>query len=101
YKIDRTKNTPQKIILDNMYKLDSVVILTNNQKEDIIQEFGDYDNISVIPHSVPNIPIIKAKKKKSTVSLVARLAPVKRIQHSIIAFQQVVKQFPDARLEIF
>ena len=101
YKVGSPKNPPHKIVLDNMDKLDSVVILTNNQKEDIIQEFGDYDNISVIPHSVPNIPIIKAKKKKSTVSLVARLAPVKRIQHSIIAFQQVVKQFPDARLEIF
>src|SRR5699024_5632776 len=54
YNVASPKNLSDDSDLDKMDTLDSVVILTNNQKQDIIQVFGNYDNISVIPHSVPN-----------------------------------------------
>lgn len=95
------EKSQHKKVLDHISELDSVVILTNKQKVDIIEEYGDYDNTFVIPHSVPHIPSIEAEKRSRTISMVARLAPVKQISHSIIAFQRVIQKVPNARLEIY
>lgn len=88
-----------KKILDNLKEVDRVVVLTDKQKQDITKEFNDYGNVYVIPHNVQEVSNEKIKKNK-TVSIIARLSPIKQISHAIEAFQQVVQEIPDARLEI-
>lgn len=92
--------TMHQIILNNLKKLDHVVVFTDNQKQDIIDEFNDYGNVSVIPHSIHGVSNKKIRKDNKTVSVVARLTSTKRVAHAIEAFQQVVMEVPEAMLEI-
>ena len=39
-------------MLLNLKKLDTLVVLTKEQKDDIIKQFGDYNNIKVIPNAI-------------------------------------------------
>ena len=39
-------------MLLNLKELDTLVVLTKEQKDDIIKQFGDYNNIKVIPNAV-------------------------------------------------
>lgn len=41
-----------KGILENMENGDPIVVLTEKQKEDIIKQFGEHDNIYVIPNAI-------------------------------------------------
>ncbi len=39
-------------MLLNLKELDTLVVLTKEQKDDIIKQFGDYNNIKVIPNAI-------------------------------------------------
>lgn len=88
-------------ILNHIRSLEQVVTLTEKQKRDILKEYGDYNNISVIPHSIPEKPKITEKKDKHLVTLVARLSSTKQIHQAIDSFKLVIDEVPNAKLEIF
>lgn len=95
--IIRAGNRP---VLNNLNKIDALVLLTNKQKNDIIKRFGYRNNYYVIPHSL-ELPIIKNSKENNKVVIVARLHSEKRLEHCIEAFHMVVKTLPNAILEIY
>lgn len=100
------KNSPlrssKKVVFDNLKKEDCVVVLTEKQKQHIIQKKPEIrNNIYVIPHHTHQISTKDVEKDDKTVSLVARLVKTKQIDHAIDAFQQVIKKVPDAKLEIY
>lgn len=39
-------------MLENLENGDPIIVLTEKQKEDIIKQFGDHDNIYVIPNTI-------------------------------------------------
>lgn len=95
--IIRAGNRP---VLNNLNAVDALVVLTNKQKNDIINRFGYRNNYYVIPHSI-ELPDIKRDKENNKVVIVSRLHSEKRLEHCVKAFQNVVKAIPDATLQIY
>lgn len=93
--------TKEKTVLDRIKEHDRVVTLTEKQKRDIIAEFNDYENISVIPHSIPQTSNENIKKDDKTISMVGRLHPTKQVTQTVEAFKQVVQEIPGAKLELY
>ncbi|RIM56487.1 glycosyltransferase, partial [Staphylococcus arlettae] len=92
--------TGNRDVLNNLNNIDALVLLTKKQKEDIAKRFGTRNNYYVIPHSI-QIPDIKENKISNRVVIVSRLHPEKRLDHSIKAFEKVVKKVPNATLHIY
>ena len=83
--------------------VDATVFLTHRQKDEAEQHFGPQLRGTVIPHAVPapaepDPPVARDPK---LVVMVARLDQQKQVDHAIDAFAQVLRQVPDARLEIY
>lgn len=91
--------------INNIKKFDAVVLLTNEQKKDIINRCGDPDNLQVIPHfhNKPsrNISKLLSEKNKDRAVVVSRLSSLKRIDDIIKAFKIVNKELPNVYLDIY
>ncbi|MEY8752206.1 glycosyltransferase [Alkalicoccobacillus gibsonii] len=90
-----------KKLLNKLEGLDSVVVLSDEQKKDIVSQFGNYNNIDVIPNSINNVINSEPKRHSKIISIVARYDAIKQLDHSIRAFKDVIKSVPDAKLEIY
>lgn len=82
--------------------LDALVVLTAQQKGDIVDLCGEAEKIHVIPNlrEVPDMPA-QVTKDPRLVSVVSRLSAQKSLHEAIHAFQMVLRRVPDARLEIY
>lgn len=89
-----------RVVLNNLNEIDALVVLTQKQKNDIINQFGSRDNYYVIPHSI-NVTDKVLEKEKNKVVIISRLHKEKRIDHSIKAFKNVVMKIPNAKLYIY
>jgi poly(glycerol-phosphate) alpha-glucosyltransferase len=91
-----------KTLFNNLNKIDKVIVLTNEQKNDITQRFGHPEKFYVLPHTyeVNQEPSFK-ERDLSKVVLLSRLADQKQIDHAIRAFRIVCDDLPDKRLEIY
>ncbi|WP_069994894.1 glycosyltransferase [Staphylococcus caeli] len=89
-----------RAVLNNLNNIDALVLLTEKQKEDIIEQFGNRDNYYVIPHSINVIDKLPFKERNKVV-IISRLHKEKRIDHSIKAFKAVVNKIPNAKLYIY
>jgi glycosyltransferase involved in cell wall biosynthesis len=87
-------------VLNNLNDIDALVLLTQQQRQDIIDRFGYRNNYYVIPHSI-KISEISQKRTRDKVVLISRLHEEKRLDHAIKAFKQVVKAKPEATLLIY
>lgn len=87
-------------VLENLNEIDALVLLTEKQKKDIKKRFGHRNNYYVIPHSIAT-PELKQEKVNNKVVVISRLHPEKRLDHSIKAFEKVIKKVPDAKLHIY
>jgi glycosyltransferase involved in cell wall biosynthesis len=88
-------------ILKDPAQLDALVTLTENQRKDIIKEFGDLNNTYTIPNFVPSIGLKEINKKNDKISIFTRFSPEKNIPDAIRAFHAVVKKRGNAKLEIY
>ncbi|MEK4761960.1 glycosyltransferase [Viridibacillus sp. FSL E2-0187] len=90
-----------KGILENMENGDPIVVLTEKQKEDIIKQFGEHDNIYVIPNAIEVKNVDIAQKDPLLVTVVARLDEGKAVGEAVRAFAKVIQDVPDAKLHIY
>jgi poly(glycerol-phosphate) alpha-glucosyltransferase len=94
---------PYTHLCNNHKAFDGIVFLTRRQREDFIHLFGDRGNTYVIPHfytsTVQKADFEKRDHKKAVI--VARLDKVKQLHVAVEVFAYVVRQVPDARLEIY
>jgi glycosyltransferase involved in cell wall biosynthesis len=60
-----------------------------SQKRDIIDQFGDYNNIFVIPNTVSRVEVPSTERDINKVSIFARLQKQKGIEDAIRAFKSV------------
>ncbi len=90
-------------LLTNLNEFDRVVLLTNEQREDIEETFGNRDILRVIPHSVQPIETSHQKVEPSPYLAVtlARYNVQKRLDEAIKAFQFVVEKIPNAEYHIY
>ncbi|MCJ8007971.1 glycosyltransferase [Lederbergia wuyishanensis] len=88
-------------LLDNLNNVEALVVLTESQKKDIIKQFGDYNNVHVIPNFITPIKDYEYNRDPNLVTMISRYHPEKRIDETILAFKKVIKELPNAVLEIY
>ncbi|WRM80768.1 hypothetical protein UM802_04640 [Staphylococcus aureus] len=80
-------------MLLNLKELDTLVVLTKEQKDDIIKQFGDYNNIKVIPNAVSFEENLKQNiREKNSIIVLQRFVAMKNITHIISAINIVRKK---------
>jgi glycosyltransferase involved in cell wall biosynthesis len=88
--------------MDHLADYDGVVVLTNEQRIDILKQYAPLDNIHVIPHHVPELSSVRAAvRDPAKIVLIGRYTSVKGQLDAIDAFREVVVRFPDATLELY
>jgi len=90
-------------LCENHEKYDGIIMLTEDSRRDFQKLYGESCNIFVIPHPYPyeikKIDFNERDHKKAVI--VSRLNITKLINLSIDIFSLVVKEVPDAKLEIY
>lgn len=88
--------------LSHLDDLETVVVLTNEVKNDLINELKQ-DKFTVIPNFMPNEMLETELLSKDTnkIRIFSRISPEKQISDAIKAFEIVSEKRPDAVLEIF
>jgi poly(glycerol-phosphate) alpha-glucosyltransferase len=100
---DNIYNPFYEHLCNNHEDFDGIVFLTQRQRTDFINLYGDRGNTYAIPHFYNNA-IVKAsfdKRDHKKAVIVSRLDVYKQIHLAVEAFAYVVRQVPDARLEIY
>ncbi|UBI09838.1 glycosyltransferase [Corynebacterium coyleae] len=98
YGITQTK---LKATINAANDLGEIVVLTDDQRADILKEFSGLSQVTAIPHYVEVPDDFAGNRNPKTVVALARFVDGKRIQNIIIAFEKVVREVPDAKLEIW
>ncbi|WP_165769013.1 glycosyltransferase [Virgibacillus profundi] len=92
--------------LNHMDKFDGVFLLTNQQKQDMSDNYGNGEKMYVIGHyhesSKSFLEKLKpTEKDKNRAVVISRLSTLKRVDHIIKAFRKVVDQLPNVKLDIY
>ncbi|OZU88366.1 hypothetical protein CIL03_12000 [Virgibacillus indicus] len=94
-----------RFLFSNLDKFDKVVLLTEEQKKDIQQEFGSSEKLTVIPHPAEkpakSLQNVGATYNPHLAVSLARYVVQKRLDEAIKAFQHVVKEIPKAEFHIY
>ncbi|MCY8757789.1 glycosyltransferase [Bacillus haynesii] len=88
--------------MEHIKDYDGLVVLTHEQKEDILKDFEADDNIYVIPHAPRRLNIPEnAEKKLNEFVMIARYHEEKGIDKAIQAMEIVGKTHPGIVLNIY
>lgn len=87
-------------LLENMDKVDTIVALTQRQREDIAARYGD-TNFEVIHHPTPPPPEINVERTPGLLVSITRFDSQKRISHAIRAFAKASEKVPEARFHLY
>jgi glycosyltransferase involved in cell wall biosynthesis len=87
----------------SMEQLDGLVSLTRPQLEDVAARFGATNNLYVVPNPVdlPTRPDPLPAREKQRFAIVTRFETQKRLEDAVRAFALVLKEEPDATLDIY
>ncbi|MGI2327558.1 glycosyltransferase [Planococcus sp. YIM B11945] len=96
-----------KTLFANIDKYDKIIFLTNEQKQDVIDELGYHENFDVIHHEASKLDDSRLTEKSLdsynpylAVSL-TRYNSQKSLDEAIHAFKFVLEQLPEAKYHIF
>ncbi|MCL2821260.1 MAG: glycosyltransferase [Oscillospiraceae bacterium] len=100
------KSGPQKFyeyLCNNHKKFDGIIMLTKDAADDFKQIYGGAEKLFVSPHPYPHIisKVDFSKRDPMKAAVVARLDPLKQINLTIDIFALVVKELPEAKLDIY
>ncbi|AKF76296.1 glycosyltransferase [Bacillus velezensis] len=90
-------------LFKNPDKFDQIVFLTEEQKNDFSNEFGERLNYRVIPHGIskPDTEKDNSKVNPHLAVTLSRYHKEKGLEEAIKAFKKVVDVIPDAKYEIY
>ncbi|SDT42476.1 Glycosyltransferase involved in cell wall bisynthesis [Microlunatus soli] len=90
-------------LLNDVRYIDGLVTLTPTQRQDVIDRFGQTNNLFVVPNPVelPERPSTPPARDPKRFVAVARLETQKRLEDAIRAFARVLKRVPDATFDIY
>lgn len=86
---------------NRMSELDAFLVLSERQRGDMATRIGAEDVMTVVPNVLRFPEIAEVERDVKLVSVVSRLAPQKSLHEAIHAFSLVLRDVPDARLEIY
>jgi len=90
-----------KKLLNSINCFNNIIVSTESQRQDIIERFGNAEKIQCIPVGIrKNSERILTSNPLKIIS-VGRLEEVKRQDHIITAFCEVVKKIPEAELHLY
>lgn len=102
-----TPDAPVNALWDRWFSMaerfDAVLWLSQSQRTDVVERFGDEGVHLVIPAGVPAASSVVpgSERDRSRVVMLNRLAPGKRVDHAIRAFRSVLASVPHATLDIY
>jgi poly(glycerol-phosphate) alpha-glucosyltransferase len=84
-------------------QLDGLVTLTNRQRKDLSARYGATNNLYVVPNPVesPAHPDPLPERATKRFVIVSRFEPQKQLEHAIRVFALVLKEEPEAMLDIY
>ncbi len=90
-------------LLEGIDKIDGLVTLSHRQREDVIERYGETNNLFVVPNPVdlPDLPTVMPPRARARFAVVSRLERQKQLDHAVRAFALVLEQEPEAVLEIY
>ncbi len=90
-------------LLQSMGRLDGLVTLTRAQLQDVAARFGPTSNLYEVPNPVdiPSPPDPMPAREQQRFAIVSRFEGQKRLEDAVRAFALVLKQEPDATLDIY
>lgn len=90
-------------ILEDRYKVDHIVTLTEHQKQDVLKRFNNKNNIVTVPHSIDELPKLVPFGQRDPNKLVAlcRLAPEKQVVDMVMMMGELLKTRPTTHLYIY
>jgi poly(glycerol-phosphate) alpha-glucosyltransferase len=86
-------------VLENSDQFDSVVVLTERQRRDLLEALGPVDNLAVIPNAVPPGDPGALDRDPYRGVVIASLTSRKRVDHAVRAIRDVAN--PDVALDIY
>lgn len=90
-----------KTLLNHLDDLKNIVVLTQEQQQDLIDQFGHPDSFFYVPHAAESINHNgESQRIPYTITVGSRFEKIKGIEETIRAFSKVVKKLPDAHLNI-
>lgn len=113
---DSELNKRNRYSIENISNVDALILLTDKQRNDIVNRFGFKDKVFVIPNhyevKTPRVRGIrslaayirnyrKPERDMSKAVVITRFSSIKSIDQTIRAFKDVMTEVPDARLEIW
>ncbi|MCV2516707.1 glycosyltransferase [Bacillus subtilis] len=102
YTLGSKVRTNHQYAMEHIKDYDGLIVLTNEQKEDIMKDFESNNNIFVIPHAPRRLEKLQTyEKKKNEFVMVARYHEEKGIDKVIKAMGIVKKSRPDIVLNIY
>ncbi|WP_019179966.1 glycosyltransferase [Microbacterium yannicii] len=102
-----TPDAPVNALWDRWFSMaerfDAVLWLSESQRTDVVERFGEEGVHLVIPAGVPAASSVtpSSQRDRGRVVMLNRLAPGKRVDHAIRAFRDVVAAVPHATLDIY
>lgn len=92
-----------KYSIENIKHIDSLIVLTKQQKEDIVNRFGHFEKVKVIPHGIKTFPLLELHNKlnRDKIVVISRLVGLKQINHIIEAIKLIKNKVPKLTLEIY
>jgi poly(glycerol-phosphate) alpha-glucosyltransferase len=103
YKPESGAQTYYKYLCENHDKFDGIIMLTEDAREDFKKLYGRKNGMFVVPHPYPYEinPVEFRQRDNKKAVVVARLDPFKQIHLAVEVFALVVRELPDAKLEIY
>lgn len=89
--------------LSSVDRYDAVLWPTAAQRDEVAERFGDPGTFHVVPNTIDlgTAPPDAASRDPHSVVMLNRLAPQKRIDLAIRAWERVVREVPEARLDVY
>jgi len=90
-------------LFNRLPDLDGLVTLSDRQRQDVAERFGNRDNLYTVsnPVELPVRPATPPVRERAQFTIVSRFEGQKRLDHAIRAFALVVAERPQARLHIY
>lgn len=90
-------------VLQEKFKVDHIVTLTEHQRSDILKRFPERKNIITIPHSVDFLPkrVDFGSRDRNKIVVMCRLAADKQVEHSVLMMKKLIVKHPKLKLYIY